>query len=101
MSDTLDLAKQLIACRSITPDDGGALEVIGARLARAGFKCERLDRGAVRNLWARRGSAAPLVCLAGHVDVVPPGAVDRWTNDPFAPTERDRSEEHTSELQSR
>ena len=89
MSDTLDLAKELIACQSITPDDGGCLDLIGSRLAKAGFTCERLDRGPVRNLWARRGSAAPLVCLAGHVDVVPPGAVDRWTSDPFTPTERD------------
>ena len=89
MSDTLELAKQLIACRSITPDDGGALDVIGSRLVAAGFMCERVDRGGVRNLWARHGSAAPLVCLAGHVDVVPPGAVDRWTSDPFTATERD------------
>ena len=89
MSDTLELAKQLIACRSVTPDDGGSLDLIGSRLATAGFTGERLDRGGVRNLWARRGSRAPLVCLAGHVDVVPPGAVERWTSDPFTPTERD------------
>ncbi|HET9270229.1 MAG TPA: hypothetical protein VFO31_18765, partial [Vicinamibacterales bacterium] len=65
---TLDLAKQLIACRSITPDDAGCMEVLTARLAAAGFACERMDRGPVRNLWARRGTGAPLVCLAGHVD---------------------------------
>ena len=86
---TLALAKQLIACRSLTPDDAGALGLIAARLAGAGFTCERIDRGAVRNLWARRGTEAPLVCLAGHVDVVPPGPVERWTSDPFTPTERD------------
>ena len=85
---TLDLAKQLIACRSITPDDAGCLEVLTARLAAAGFACERMDRGPVRNLWAHRGTGAPLVCLAGHVDVVPPGPVERWTSDPFTPTER-------------
>jgi succinyl-diaminopimelate desuccinylase len=89
MSDTLALAKQLIACRSVTPDDGGSLDLIGSRLAKAGFTCERMDRGGVRNLWARRGTSAPLVCLAGHVDVVPPGPVERWTSDPFTPTERD------------
>ena len=89
MSDTLELAKQLIAFRSITPDDGGCLDLIASRLGGAGFTCERVDRGPVRNLWARRGNAAPIVCLAGHVDVVPPGAVDRWTSDPFTPTERD------------
>jgi succinyl-diaminopimelate desuccinylase len=88
-ADTLDLAKRLIACRSITPDDGGSLDMIAARLTKAGFACERIDRGPVKNLWARRGSAAPLVCLAGHIDVVPPGPVERWTSDPFAPTERD------------
>ena len=85
---TLDLAKQLISCRSVTPDDGGALDLIGARLAKAGFSCERLDRGLVKNLWARRGSGSPVVCLAGHVDVVPPGPLERWTSDPFSPTER-------------
>ena len=86
---TLDLAKQLIACRSLTPDDAGCMAILGARLAAAGFTCERMDRGQIRNLWARRGTTAPLVCLAGHVDVVPPGTVERWTSDPFTPTERD------------
>jgi succinyl-diaminopimelate desuccinylase len=88
---TLDLAKQLVACRSITPADAGCLEIIASRLAKAGFACERLDRGSVGNLWARHGEGGPLVCLAGHVDVVPPGPVDRWTSDPFAPAERDGS----------
>jgi succinyl-diaminopimelate desuccinylase len=87
--DTLELAKQLIACRSVTPDDGGSLDLVARRLATAGFECERLDRGGVRNLWARRGRTRPLVCLAGHVDVVPPGPLDRWSSDPFVPTVRD------------
>lgn len=91
---TLDLARQLIACRSLTPDDGGSLALITDRLSRAGFGCERIDRGAVRNLWATHPSSAgkprsPVVCLAGHVDVVPPGPVDRWTSDPFTAVERD------------
>ncbi|MSR36019.1 MAG: succinyl-diaminopimelate desuccinylase [Gemmatimonadetes bacterium] len=90
-SATLELAKQLIARRSITPDDAGCLDLIGSRLAQAGFTCERIDSGVVKNLWATHGSGAPVVCLAGHVDVVPPGPVERWTNDPFAPTERDGS----------
>jgi succinyl-diaminopimelate desuccinylase len=87
--DTLQLAKALIACRSITPADGGALELVASRLSAVGFRCERIDRGKVGNLWARHGSPGPLVCLAGHVDVVPPGPVEEWSSDPFTPTERD------------
>jgi succinyl-diaminopimelate desuccinylase len=87
--ETLQLARQLIARPSVTPDDGGSIEMIADRLAGSGFDCVRLDRGSVRNLWARRGRSAPLVCLAGHVDVVPPGPLDRWRSDPFEPTERD------------
>ncbi len=86
---TLELAKALIACRSVTPHDDGAIDLASARLQAAGFRCERVDRGGVANLWARRGHGAPLVCLAGHVDVVPPGPADRWTDDPFSPVERD------------
>jgi succinyl-diaminopimelate desuccinylase len=86
---TVALARQLIGCRSITPVDDGCLELIGARLTASGFRCERIDRGGVGNLWARRGRTGPLVCLAGHVDVVPPGPLERWTTDPFVGTERD------------
>jgi succinyl-diaminopimelate desuccinylase len=88
VSDTLALARQLIARRSITPADDGCLDLIAARLGAAGFTCERIDRGAARNLWATHGSGVPAVCLAGHVDVVPPGPEDRWTSPPFTPTER-------------
>ena len=86
-NDTLVLAKELVACRSLTPDDGGALALIEARLTNAGFLCERIDRGGVSNLWAQVGTSAPLVCLAGHVDVVPPGPLDQWASDPFTPIE--------------
>src|SRR5688572_26044436 len=86
---TVELARQLIACESVTPADAGSLDLIASRLTQAGCACERLDRGEVKNLWARRGGGAPLVCFAGHVDVVPPGPVDRWTTPPFIPTERD------------
>jgi succinyl-diaminopimelate desuccinylase len=93
VSETLALAKELIARRSITTEDAGCLELIAARLAPLGFTCERMDStgptGLVRNLWARRGTAKPLVVFAGHTDVVPPGPVDKWTSDPFVPTERD------------
>ena len=87
--ETLALARRLIACRSITPDAAGCLDLVADRLTAAGFLCERLDRGGVRNPWARPGQASPLVCLAGHVDVVPPGPIEAWSQEPFTPTERD------------
>jgi succinyl-diaminopimelate desuccinylase len=86
---TLELAKQLIARRSVTPHDAGCLDLLAARLAPAGFHCERISANGVENLWARRGSRAPLVCFAGHTDVVPTGPLEHWTSDPFAPTIRD------------
>ncbi|MEW5781567.1 MAG: succinyl-diaminopimelate desuccinylase [Pseudomonadota bacterium] len=93
MSATLELAKNLIARRSVTPEDAGCLELVAARLAPLGFVCERLDStgptGRVANLWARRGEAQPLVVFAGHTDVVPPGPIERWHSDPFQPTERE------------
>jgi succinyl-diaminopimelate desuccinylase len=89
MTDTLALARELIARRSITPEDGGCQEVLAARLRPLGFRFEPLASGGVTNLWARRGTASPLVCFAGHTDVVPTGPLDRWLSDPFAPTERD------------
>src|SRR6185295_19727121 len=85
----LSLAKDLIARRSITPDDGGCQQLLAERLSRAGFKCEPMKFGAVSNLWARRGSEQPVVCFAGHTDVVPTGPLGEWHSDPFVPTERD------------
>ncbi|HKX37411.1 MAG TPA: succinyl-diaminopimelate desuccinylase [Burkholderiales bacterium] len=89
MPDVLDLARELIARKSVTPEDGGCQELLMARLARAGFRCEPMKFGDVSNLWARRGSAAPVVCFAGHTDVVPTGPLSEWQSDPFVPTIRD------------
>jgi len=85
----LELAKELIARRSVTPEDGGCQELIGRRLERAGFRCEPMRFGEVQNLWARRGAAHPVVCFAGHTDVVPTGPLAEWHSDPFVPTIRD------------
>ena len=89
MKGTLELAQDLISRRSVTPEDAGCQALIGARLASIGFACENIHCGAVSNLWARRGSVSPLLCFAGHTDVVPPGPLDQWLSDPFQPTIRD------------
>jgi succinyl-diaminopimelate desuccinylase len=89
MPDVLDLARELIARKSVTPEDGGCQEMLAARLARSGFRCEPMQFGEVSNLWARRGSGAPVVCFAGHTDVVPTGPLSEWHSDPFVPTIRD------------
>jgi succinyl-diaminopimelate desuccinylase len=88
-SPTLALARQLIERRSVTPADAGCLDLIIARLAPLGFRCERIGANGVDNLWARRGERGPLMCLAGHTDVVPTGPVENWASDPFVPTIRD------------
>ena len=85
----LELARELIARRSITPQDGGCQELLARRLERAGFRCEPMRFGQVDNLWARRGDAHPVVCFAGHTDVVPTGPLDEWHSDPFVPSIRD------------
>ena len=89
MGDTLELARALIARRSVTPDDDGCQSLLAERLKRLGFALETLESNGVTNLWARRGTAPPLVCFAGHTDVVPTGPLGQWQSDPFVPTERD------------
>ena len=95
MSRALHLAEQLIARRSVTPDDAGCQQAIAGWLGPLGFECHRIDSGPdearVSNLWAvRRGAAdGKLLAFAGHTDVVPTGPLALWTNDPFAPTHRD------------
>jgi len=88
-SATLQLARGLILHRSITPEDSGCQDLLAQRLDPLGFSIERIRCGEVSNLWARRGRSAPLVCFAGHTDVVPTGPLDQWLSDPFVPTERD------------
>jgi len=95
VSRTLHLAEQLIACRSVTPADGGCQDLIAARLAPLGFDCQPRPSGPadgrVANLWALRPgrAAAPkILAFAGHTDVVPTGPLDQWTSDPFVPTHR-------------
>ncbi|MEK7875127.1 MAG: M20/M25/M40 family metallo-hydrolase, partial [Pseudomonadota bacterium] len=87
--DTLELAKQLISRRSVSPDDAGCLDIVCEHLEPLGFECEKISMGGVDNLWARRGAASPLVCFAGHTDVVPTGPLEQWGSDPFVPTIRD------------
>ncbi|TNC99803.1 MAG: succinyl-diaminopimelate desuccinylase [Gallionellaceae bacterium] len=89
MSKTLELAKQLISRKSLTPSDEGCLDLLGDRLTPLSFKMEKMRCGEVDNLYARRGSAAPIICFAGHTDVVPTGPVAKWDSEPFTPTVRD------------
>ncbi len=89
MSQTLDLTKDLMARRSVTPADEGCQAVMTARLAAAGFQIETLRYGNVENFWAKRGSGGPVFCFAGHTDVVPTGPLEEWKTDPFVPSIRD------------
>jgi len=89
MSSTLDLTQELIARPSVTPADEGCQQILANRLSALGFQLERLRYGSVDNLWARRGRGAPVLCFAGHTDVVPTGPLEEWRSDPFQPTIRD------------
>ena len=85
----VELAKNLIRCPSVTPEDAGALKVLEEALEQAGFQCRRLtftEEGTppIDNLFARIGSGSPHICFAGHTDVVPPGDESLWTYPPFA-----------------
>jgi succinyl-diaminopimelate desuccinylase len=85
----LELTRELISRRSLTPDDAGCCALIGARLQRLGFTLEYLNAEGVTNLWATRGSGGPLAILAGHTDIVPTGPREAWASDPFEPAQRD------------
>ena len=89
MSDVLDLARDLMARASVTPEDAGCQALVSARLARAGFTCRQIDFGEVKNLWATHGEGGDVLCFLGHTDVVPPGPREDWLSDPFEPTIRD------------
>jgi succinyl-diaminopimelate desuccinylase len=88
-NDTLTLAQMLIARRSLTPDDDGCQKMLMNRLVDLGFRNESMRYGDVDNLWSRRGSNGPVVCFAGHTDVVPTGPLGQWDSDPFTPVVRD------------
>lgn len=89
MSDVFDLTCELIRRRSLTPDDAGCMALIATRLERAGFRCEHLNYGEVRNLWATHGQGGPVLAFLGHVDVVPSGPEADWASPPFDPSVRD------------
>lgn len=92
-SPALALTEQLIERQSVTPEDAGCQQLMAARLAAIGCHIEHMRFGDPQaptdNLWARRGDSGPVLCFAGHTDVVPPGPRDKWHSDPFVPTHRD------------
>ena len=83
MTPTLELAIDLINRASVTPEDAGCQELMCSRLEKIGFNIEHLPFEDVKNFWARRGTAGPVLAFAGHTDVVPTGPVDNWQSDPF------------------
>ena len=89
MSEILELCRALISCPSVTPKDAGCQELIAERLTPLGFTAEPMPSADVKNLWLRHGKEDPLLMFAGHTDVVPPGALEQWSSDPFIPNIRD------------
>ncbi len=83
MIDPVNLAQALIRRPSVTPIDAGAMDVLQHALESLGFSCRRMRFGEIENLYARRGTAAPNLCFAGHTDVVPVGDAGAWSEDPF------------------
>jgi succinyl-diaminopimelate desuccinylase len=89
MSATVDLTLDLISRNSVTPADQGCQELMTRRLGALGFEIENLRYGSVDNFWATRGKGGPVLCFAGHTDVVPTGPLEEWASDPFKPAVRD------------
>ncbi|MBK6672018.1 MAG: succinyl-diaminopimelate desuccinylase [Proteobacteria bacterium] len=85
-SDTVALTLDLIARQSVTPTDGGCQQLMIQRLEAVGFRTEKLDFGSVENFWAAHGTEGPVLCFAGHTDVVPTGPLEEWRTEPFKPT---------------
>ena len=85
----VDLLADLVRRQSVTPEDAGCQAVLAKRLEKLGFTCESMPFNDVSNLWARRGTEGPLLCFAGHTDVVPPGPREEWHTDPFEPSIED------------
>jgi succinyl-diaminopimelate desuccinylase len=85
----IELLCDLVQRQSVTPSDAGCQSVLIERLEACGFSCETMVFGEVTNLWARRGNESPVLCFAGHTDVVPPGDLVEWNSDPFVPTFKD------------
>ncbi len=82
----IELLSDLVRRASVTPDDAGCQPLLIERLEAMGFECQTMVFEEVTNLWARRGNSSPVLCFAGHTDVVPPGDIDAWKTDPFEPT---------------
>ena len=85
-SATIELACDLISRKSVTPEDAGCQDVLIERLQKMGFEIEKMPFADVKNFWARRGTTGPLLCFAGHTDVVPSGPLENWSTDPFTAT---------------
>ena len=84
MTDPVDLTAALVRCPSVTPEEGGAITLLAGLLAAAGFAVRRADRNGIANLYARWGTAGPVLGFNGHTDVVPPGDPAAWRHPPFA-----------------
>lgn len=89
LSPTLQLAIELINRESVTPEDAGCQQIMVDRLETTGFKIQHLRFGDVDNFWAIHGKEGPILCFAGHTDVVPTGPASHWQNPPFSATIKD------------